>query len=276
MKDLSFAVIVAVSFLAVSCGPTYFSLGVDMRNPTRSGIDLSGKNISVTYLDDGRDSVFMSSVAEGFTLALEKDYYNGEPHIGMYRIEKEETADYASRDSMVSLLMDTGVDVAFLFDLKSIGKPEDSVSEIPFEISLYVYDAMNQKDTVRIFKGDSSLKQAVDVGEQGLEVGRTSAHPFVSAWSNQRFVFYYYDTGGVWNLAAEYVSEYRFKEAVDIWMSLLDTGNMRKRAYAEYNIAAVCCITGEKGLAAEWLDRADADYPVPYSYSLRTKISSLP
>ena len=51
---------------------------------------------------------------------------------------------------MVSLLMDTGVDVAFLFDLESMGKPADSVSDIPFEIRLYVYDAMNHEDVVQM------------------------------------------------------------------------------------------------------------------------------
>ena len=66
--------LIAIAFplMLVSCGPTYFSLGVDMRLPSRSGIVLTGKNMSVTYLDNGTDSLFMSSVAEGFAQALEK------------------------------------------------------------------------------------------------------------------------------------------------------------------------------------------------------------
>ena len=61
---------------------------------------------------------------------------------------------------------------------------------------------------------------------------------------------------------------------MDIWMRLLDTGNMLKRACAEYNIAAACCIMGEKELAVQWLDRADADYQLPYSSTLRSRIAA--
>ena len=117
MNRTAFLFLAAAAFFAVSCGPTYFSLGVEMRRPSRSGVDLDGKNISVTYLDKGEDSLFISSVAEGFTEALEKDFYAGEQKVGMYSIDAVEGVDYTCRDSMVSLLMDTGVDVAFLFDL---------------------------------------------------------------------------------------------------------------------------------------------------------------
>lgn len=275
MNRTAFLFFAAAAFFAVSCGPTYFSLGVEMRRPSRSGVDLDGKNISVTYLDKGEDSLFISSVAEGFTEALEKDFFAGEQKVGMYSIDAVEGVDYTCRDSMVSLLMDTGVDVAFLFDLKSMDRPEDSVPDIPFEVDLYVYDAMNLNDTVQMFSGDSALSQASDMSEQGLETGRRCARIFVSAWTDQRFVFYYYDASDAWCRAAEYASDYRFKDAVDIWMGLLDTGNIRKRACAEYNIAAACCIMGEKDLAVQWLDRADSDCFIPYSYTLRTRINDL-
>ena len=273
MKKIAILSTVMSLMSLVSCGPTYFSLGVEMRNPSRSGIELAGKNISVTYLDDGNDSLFISSIAEGFTEALEKDYYNGEQHIGIYRIDGTAGSGYASRDSMVNLLMDTGVDLAFLFDVEydSVG---DSVSDVPFELKLYVYDGMDSRDTVRMFKGEGAFKQALDISDQGYEAGRNSSLIFVSAWSEQRYVFYYYDSSSDWCQAAGYASEYKFREAMDIWMRLLDTGNMLKRACAEYNIAAVCCIMGEKELAVQWLDRADAVYQLPYSSTLRSRIAA--
>lgn len=269
--------LIAIAFplMLVSCGPTYFSLGVDMRLPSRSGIVLTGKNMSVTYLDNGTDSLFMSSVAEGFAQALEKDYYSGEQNIGIYSIKDKAGTEYASRDSMVSLLMDTGVDVAFLFDLESMGKPVDSVSDIPFEIRLYVYDAMNHEDVVQMYEGTSSLKQDADMAEQGIETGKRSANAFVSSWTNRRFIFFYYQSDP-WYTAAEYASDYKFKEAMDVWMTLLDTNNLYKRSCAEYNIAAACCIMGEKELATQWLDRSDSDHKLSESASLRSKIKSLP
>lgn len=253
----------------VSCGPTYFSMGVDLRSPAKSGIALSGKNLSVSYIAEEGDSLFLQSVAEGFATALEKDYFGGEPRIGIYRIDNPEGADYTCRDSMFNLLMDTGVDVAFLFKLQSVEKPEDSVSNIPFGIGLYVYDGMNKSDSVQTFEGKSSLNQAVDISEQGLEVGRRSASSFVSSWTNKRFTFYYYDSNYKWSEAASLAADYKFREAMDIWMSLLDTGNLLRRSCAEFNIAAVCCISGDAELAKEWLDRSDADYRLPGSSVLR-------
>ena len=276
MKITSFLSVLALSVMSVSCGPTYFSLGVDMRNPSRSGIDLEGKNISVTYLDGGSDSLFISSVAEGFTQRLERDYFNGEQSIGIYRIDKTSGKAHASRDSMVNLVVETGADVAFLFDVESMGEAESVLDDGPFEIRLYVYDAMDQRDTVQMFKGVSTLDRIAGLDSQGLEVGNRSATVFIPSWKNRRFTVYYYESSDLWYEAAGYASDYRFREAMDIWMTLLDTPNLYKRSCAEYNIAVACCILGEKALALEWLDRSDADYPLNASYALRKTIDSLP
>ena len=276
MKITSFLSVLALSVMSVSCGPTYFSLGVDMRNPSRSGIDLEGKNISVTYLDGGSDSLFISSVAEGFTQRLERDYFNGEQSIGKYRIDNTSGKAHASRDSMVNLVVETGADVAFLFDVESMGEAESVLDDVPFEIRLYVYDAMDQRDTVQMFKGVSTLDRIAGLDSQGLEVGNRSATVFIPSWKNRRFTVYYYESSDLWYEAAGYASDYRFREAMDIWMTLLDTPNLYKRSCAEYNIAVACCILGEKALALEWLDRSDADYPLNASYALRKTIDSLP
>lgn len=55
-------------------------------------------------------------------------------------------------------------------------------------------------------------------------------------------------------------------------MTLLDTGNIEKRACLEYNIATACLLLGQKSLAAEWLDRSDKDMKRPSSDWLRKKI----
>ena len=74
--------------------------------------------------------------------------------------------------------------------------------------------------------------------------------------------------------AAVAASDYRWKDALDIWISLTSTNNLQKRSCAEYNIAVACYMMREYGLALEWLDRSDADYPVAEARSLRQKISS--
>ena len=61
-------------------------------------------------------------------------------------------------------------------------------------------------------------------------------------------------------------------EAIEAWMTLLDTNNPMKRSCAEFNIAQACFLNGEYALALKWLDRSDADYPVSLSTNLRKRI----
>ena len=60
----------------VSCGPSRHSIHVEMRHPSKAGIDLSGKTVSVVYMEN-RDSVsaeFNGYMADGFAYALEQEY----------------------------------------------------------------------------------------------------------------------------------------------------------------------------------------------------------
>ena len=36
-----------------SCDPQAFSMNIEMRYPSKSGIDLTGKSVAVVYLEDG-------------------------------------------------------------------------------------------------------------------------------------------------------------------------------------------------------------------------------
>ena len=159
MKKPNIAVIVLLPFLLASCGPLSYTVGVELRQPSRSGLELSGKTLSVAYLDDGNplDSTFIASVSEGFAQRLESEYFGGEPLIQIFNIDKVPGADYSSRDSVINVLMDTGTDVVFVFDSPVLGdvslsapqKVETPVvrdssylveASIPYSLRLYVYD----------------------------------------------------------------------------------------------------------------------------------------
>ena len=309
MKKLIYGVLL-LSFAAVSCSPLTFNMSVDMRTPSKSGLSLGNKNLSVIYLDKGesRDSIFISSVAEGFAQSLEKDYFSGEQAIGIYRVSQGKDADYASKDSLVNLLVETGSDVAFVFDLVDMGETSltkevrvaaptsaDSMyvaeASTPFTVKLYSYDAMNAKDTVVTFTGKSSARtsvytsgsetedalmaKAVDtMSEAGFATGVQSSNIFLSTWKQSRFTFYYYDAD-IWYKASQAAYDYDWKTAIDVWMSLMDTKDLRKRSCIEYNLAVTFYILGQKSIASQWLDRSDADYMLPESAFVRSRINSL-
>lgn len=298
------------AFLCMACSPATFNITLDMRAPSKTGLSLGGKNISVSYLAGAgkRDSLFASGIAEGFAGAIEEDYFGGNEVIDIYKVSREPVADYSRKDAMIGLLVEQGSDAAFLFEVLSMGDISVSsaqktaspasadsshyaVASAPFAIRLYVYDAMNPADTVLIYNASSRAEATVRtngressavlhakaekaMADAGETIGRRSADIFLSTWEKTDFPIYYFESDE-WFSAAKYASEYKWTEAMDKWISMLGTKNLLKKACLEYNLAAVNCILGYKDIALQWLDRSDSDYGLPESPALRRRIGKL-
>lgn len=308
VKPVRIAASVAAAALSMclfsSCDPQAFSLNVEMRYPSKSGLDLAGKSLAVVYLerDSQKDSVFNEYLANGFASSLEKEYFGGEQAVNLYRKTLDAEGDWSSADSLRSLVMSTGDDVVFLFDSPEFGNvsvsdrqvsPGDTALfydvSVPLKIRLYAYDSMGGKDTVMVWNGSRVLKQTVsadvytsreDVPEMlwksmsvsGETVGQMSSKIFMPTWTAEQYTVVYYDTPEAWNKASEAAYDFKWKEAMSIWMTLLDTGNLSKRACAEYDIALACYMLGDNALALKWLDQSDADSKLSLSAGLRKRI----
>ena len=104
-------------------------------------------------------------------------------------------------------------------------------------------------------------------------LGRAYADMFLSTWEQGSYSVVYFENGeNAWHIGAEAADDYRWKDAMDAWMTLLGTKNMLKLGCAEYNIALACYMLGQKSLAIEWLDKADEDYFIAPSVELRRRI----
>lgn len=295
---------VAVSSFINSCAPQAFTMNVEMRYPSKSGVDLTGKSISVVYIDDlsGKDSVFCGHLANSFASELEKDYFNGNSLINIYRMEKDMGGNYSSKDTLRNLVMDTAKDVVFLFDSPEFGEPKFSVPQtyqdstksflatFPVTVRLYVYDSMDKSDSVKVFKGtttaretvvtsvndskeDKNLKLWKSMDSLGKKTGERSAGNFLNDWKNESYTLIYYDSPQGWGSAAQAAYEYRWKDAVTIWMGLLDAKNPERRSYAAYNIAVACYILGDRELSLQWLDRSYKDNSTSLALSLKKRIT---
>ena len=75
-------------------------------------------------------------------------------------------------------------------------------------------------------------------------------------------------------MAMEYADALQWKPAMDIWLKLLDTNDLLKRACAAYNLALATYMLGDYDLALLWLDRSDADNKLPMSDTLRKRIEA--
>ena len=106
-----FSILLVLTALLGACAPCKHAVQVEMRYPSKSGVELAGKIISVVYVTD-TDSIadsFNASMAESFASELENDYGTGEGSIGVYSL-KDNGGRYSQKDTLVSLLMETGAD----------------------------------------------------------------------------------------------------------------------------------------------------------------------
>jgi hypothetical protein len=268
---------ISISILAVllvSCGPSRHAIHVEMRHPSRSGMELAGKIVSVISMDgeDERENLVCGNMADAFAKALEEGYGTGEGSVGLFCVDRN--SDYTSRDSLVSLLMQTGSDVVFLMDVSSSGSMTSA--GLPVKVSIYAYDAMDKEEKVKHFTGTKVLAASTDEGlvEEASKTGKLVADPFESQWKQEQYSVAYYDTAK-WYESVIRAEQYDWKGAMDIWIELLDTRDLMKKASAEYNIAVACYMMGDYYLAEEWLERSDADNKLPtLSDGLRKRIEA--
>lgn len=304
MKRSLLSAIAALSALVAlqSCDPQAFSMNVEMRYPSSSGMSIDGKSIAVVYLneDSAKDSVFNECLANGFASAIEKNYFNGAEAVNLYKMPKVGGGVYSNADTLINLIVDTGCDIVFLFDAPEFGnvqikEQKTSTSgtyypvSVPVAIKLYGFDSLSGSDTVRVWTGTRMLSANMEaslgrqaaadslwnrIGSSAENLGEVSARTFAPVWKEETYTFIYYESPEAWLAAAQYASDYKWNEAMKVWISLLDTNNPMKRSCAEYNIATACFLMGDNELALKWLNSSDEDYPISLSKALRKRIQA--
>lgn len=301
--------IIVLAALAASCSPSRHAIYLEMRHPSKSGIELSGKNVAVVHLVN--DNVFSNDLAKGIaaglSVSLEQDYETGEGSVPVFSMRVSQGARYASKDTLINLLVDTGADVLFLVDTLNVGtmtmggttsvaSPESpdstyiSTGNLPFKMRLFCFDAMNKDEKVFSYSGSSTaVPYAYSDGRQsdetikeramkslpllGFEAGRTISSNFKSQWMNEQYSVLYFD-GEKWYKALEYADALMWKPAMEIWLDLVGTNDLMKRSCAAYNLALASYMLGDYDLATEWLDMSDKDNKLPVSDSLRKRIDA--
>ncbi len=278
MKSSFLHIALLALLAAVSCGPSRYMIDVEMRYKSKAGVDLTGKNVAVVYEVNFQHpyGTFAQSLADGFAWNLEADYQSTIDTVRVYGLDKP-ASEYASRDSLISLLMDTGSDVVFLFDKIDYGqlKSSDSGYVMPFTVSLRCYDAMNQDDKMLSFNGSSTARTATTEGfaNEAWEAGKTVATSFKPEWKHEQYSIYYFNTDK-WLDALTKAELYEWKQAMDVWFQFLSSNDVLKRSCACFNIATACYMSGDCDLASQWLDKSDKESPLPLSQVLRKRINA--
>jgi len=298
--------VLAALLLAAACSPQIYTLHLDVRQPSPSGLDLAGKSIAVVYMDSAfpADSLLDHTLASSLGGELGRDYFGNPDAVSLFHIPQ---ADSVSLTLMRSLVMDTGEDVVFLLDSHLDEPVTESNREnpgahgvdsafvcsfqIPLNTALYLYDSMGE-DQLRRFGGSSVLRTAVFnngiVPEENLKdlaltqaagesdpMGLRIASRFVSNWKTEGFSFYYFEdyNSDRWEEGLEKLAGGQFAAAVDTWASFLKGNSAIQKACAAYNIGMAFYMMGDMEMATRWLDSAEKWENVTLASGLRKRIA---
>lgn len=270
MRSVGYILSVVLGVMAaVACAPARYVLDVEMRYPSKAGVDLTGKNVTVVYGQEGvyPNDLFLESMAGSFSDELKERYGEAVGDVKLCCLRS--ASDYASRDSMFNLLMSTGADAVFLLD--KIDFKSSAVSFI-----LKCYDGMNHEDKMQLFSGSCVVDPMNGNGQvksEGEDAGKEIAAAFEPQWKHEQYSLYYFDAPD-WYSAIEKAEVFDWKGAMDIWMRQLQANDPLKRACASYNMATACYMMGDYHLALRWLDNADKDADLIVSSGLRRRINS--
>jgi len=298
------AIFSLLTLLATACSPQVYSLYLDVRQPSQSGLDLSHKSMAIVCMES-KDSVFDRNSASVMAGVLDQDYFGGQEAVQLYSVP---AADSVSLDLMHNLVMDTNADVVFLLS-STLGTPtlEPTIEvknatcvdsafvtpvTVPIKTSLKVYDSLSE-DKIHSFRGKTTLYPKVfnnglasanaveamlpySMGSEATKVGSRIATRFVSDWKTESFSFYYFDNfqAETWDKALRYVYANEFSKAIDIWSEFVKGSRPITRAAAAYNIAMSFYLMEDYKMATRWLDLADSIENLTLSPGLRKRLVS--
>ncbi|MBR0112009.1 MAG: hypothetical protein IJM00_07195 [Bacteroidales bacterium] len=261
--------ILVFAALACACTPQAFTMLVEQKKLSSVGIDLSGKSVSVVYLETGnaRGDAFAASFADGLAQGIEAEFYEGERSINVFSTPRDLSGNYAAKDSLVRFIMETESDVVFLVD-----NPAGDVSRT------FLYDSMNPQDKVIRLEGEirevNAEKNDDMYKSSAQHAGLQLSKLFQLEWEKQPIHIVYYDSSQ-WLQAADYAYDFQWKEAMKIWLELVKTKNVEKASCAQYDLAVGCYMLGRYQLAKEWLELSEKTCPLGISKDLMEKIEAL-
>ena len=302
------SVIAAAALLLAACSPMTYPIQLEMRHPSASGLNLSGKSIAIGCMSGtgASDSLFTVAAASGLARTLEADYFGGEEVIPIFQVPQ---TGEISMELMMKYFMDSGQDVFFLMGAPEYGSVSLGVNSpargvittpdsafvapctVPFSLKMWVFDSLEGKDTFHSYKGGSTIK--INVYNNGMLTGdglmsetlrQAAGHAdrvgiqlggsFVSTWKLEQYSLYYYDDYSTqdWFKPLDEAEKFNWTKAVDLWTPFLKSRDYQKRACASYNIAVAFYMRGDYELALRWLDQADRFGQPALSPGLRKRI----
>lgn len=287
MRKICLISLVSIMMLSwmQSCAPMVAYIEMEKKISPERELDFSNKKIALLENIDasGSDSLFISSLSNGISKAIEEHYSYPEKSLPVFAVENN-GIDIESNSGLLAYAALTSSDILIMvedylpgnFSVKSVDEKiyrngvfymQKDVT-LPYTVKYTVFDADKMqvlyKDTYsdtlswKIASNNeiTDLNAVSKVGDNLYPALEKSSYTWISSmlptWVSDARIVYVYDSEQ-WINAYENARVFKWKEAIDIWIGLADSKNDMKAAAAAFNVAVALEVTGEYELADKWL-----------------------
>lgn len=277
--------IAAIVLCLVSCAPQAAFFQVDVRDMKGSDLNISQKQVAVFSLvsQSQSDSTRSGNAALALAGKFEQDRGLEKP-LPVFSLPLLDFAGFSTsgydKGYLHELMLSTGADLQIFVHSLKFGQPgthntggylgeyDEKILSLPYSVGMDVYDALEdslvlstaKRDTVYISViaqndrkgyGDVIAAKLPDVCRL---VGESLGQDLTRQWHRQERMLINYEGNETWEKPLALALDFKWKEAVALWLPMVSDANARKASYAAYNVAVACEMLGQLPLAREWAE----------------------
>lgn len=279
-------IVVSVLLAVTSCAPIPMYLNLESKNLPEVSIPIEGREIGVISVVEanGKDSALVAELGMGIAEKLESDVYVvsseymdlSEPGtLDLYAIQTQKdfliTVDslYAGnynvkRDNFITVKLPVSFKMK-AYDARNIETYFDKL--VVDTLSWTIFGSENVSDSYAVSQANSLLKEVM------REVGNQAASVLVPTWSQEERMIVCFQSSD-WETAYYLAYDFKWEQAMDIWLELVKSQNPQKSGSAAYNMAVACEILGRYDVALKWLEYAEQKCYFSQMTTLKRKLQS--
>lgn len=287
----------AILLLLSSCAPMPHIYNFEVKKETPLGIklkiDTSDVVVAAIVSDTikSSDSTFLAYMSKGFAEKLEDNLNLETGTIPVLNIDSDlvDIEDLYSRlyimESMeknMLIVFDSLMVSSITYDsepykiVSTIGVFDVLAIDVEAILNIKIYNDLAYQP---LYTETDSMLLKIEVPETDINVilkdkrklanylltgftsyGKKLAEKFTFIWEEQGWILYICDRYNDWYAAYDYITDFEFDKAINIWMKYTSHKNSKIVSAAAYNISVACELSGDHELAERWLDYSDKTY----------------
>lgn len=294
-----------MAIFLTSCGPLKAVVNIESQGDAEHFISMEGRKIGVVSVSsvDDRDSALVSELGLGVAEKIESEMGVEPGIIGVYSLPFT-GGDLISDGSLDLLAVQTDRDMFIVIDSLSVGSytlsrntkgyyQSSSVNMVdvllPISFNVLAYDVKRLEtlysrqivDTVTwSVMGEGEILNSTAIAQANAHLkeafrglGESISMIFLPTWNQEERMIVCY-SGSKWMNAYYLASDFKWEQAMEVWLELVKRGGPNKQGAAAYNLAVACEILGRYDTALKWLDYAETKCYFSQMTTLRKKLLS--